>query len=90
MDPLDTECTVTLSLSTLTGDRALMVVTLGVGADMQGPSQTLECCTLTVMCTVFTRCPNVKFHQVVHLRLVCFTVMHSFPGGSDGKYTSAM
>lgn len=41
------------------GDKALTAVTLGVGADTEGPSQTLECCTLTVMCTVFTRCANM-------------------------------
>ena len=41
------------------GDRTLTVVTLGVGADMEGPSQTLECCTLTVMCTVLTRYANM-------------------------------
>ena len=30
-------------------------------------------------------CKHVKFHQIARLRLVCFTVMHSFSGGSDGK-----
>ena len=30
-------------------------------------------------------CKHVTFHQIARLRLVCFTVTHSFPAGSDGK-----